>query len=573
MAHYVQRFERRLRDLKELTSKAYLVAMEKMDFVYKHFSRSESALEMEKEETEFLYPHSSILTLGRVAIMNVLANVMMSSRPHLHEMKPYVLCCKEVDPCRRVALPTDQLDLLTSHGGFDKTFAEDSNALNKCPLYLNPAVTTCAPLLPDNLSTPLAAYYELDHSTLSGEPRLLPVITGAEEREGGGGGLSQVLSSGEYTSGNSPGFHTPQEFTPGNSPRSSTVEAESRSDGDHTHLLTSSSPAQSSLLLSSSTSPNRTITSSTVGQQQEKQVLGLVDDRETGQRPVELSSIHDSLILAGRMEGGATTELIENASFSPLEETAAAGCGQLESLSSSRQQDSITPTQSFQSEVKVRTKTPPPVTLPIGTPTIHHTNSLDVFTSPARSQQSMASSVVTSREMTFSPSSLLPSPYKGLRCPQIVYLPRGAPLPFLPSLDHVEGEYRFKPGRGLAKFCRDHMCTRDLLYCLLQGRTLVIIGDPSQENLIRRLVRVLWMFVPGHSSAHQVIPWRERPLSPEDIARVQVGWVVPEQNRKTSSSPSPHEELRLVLGLQSRSCQSVDPSLRGGASQTNSKQN
>ena len=85
---------------------------------------------------------------------------------------------------------------------------------------------------------------------------------------------------------------------------------------------------------------------------------------------------------------------------------------------------------------------------------------------------------------------------------------------------------------------------------------------------------------------------------------------MPEQNRKTSSSPSPHEgnliytlhhhyivgfvsELRLVLGLQSRSCQSVDPSLRGrplftisfvvvynvvynvvgGASQTNSKQN
>jgi hypothetical protein len=541
MAHYVQRFERRLRDLKELTSKAYLVAMEKMDFVYKHFSRSESALEMEKEETQILYPHSSVLTLGRVPIMNVLANVMMSSRPHLHEMKPYVLCCKEVDPRRRVAPPTYQLDLLTSHGGFDKTFAEDSNALNKCPFYLNPAVTACAPLLSDSLSTPQAPYYELDHGTLTGEPRRLPVITGAEEREGGGS--SQVLSSGEYTSGNSPGFHTPQEFTPGNSPRSSTVEAESRSDGDHTHLLTSSSPAQSSQLLSSSTSPNRTITSSTVGQQ----VLGLVDDRETGQcpvedretgqRPVELSSIHDSLILAGRPEGGPTTELRDNATFSPLEETAAAGCGQLESLSLSRQQDSITPTQSFQSEVKVRTKTPPPVTLPIGTPTRHHTNSLDVFTSPARFQQSMASSVATSREMTFSPSSLLPSPDKGLGCPQIVYLPRGAPLPFLPSLDQVEGDYRFKPGRGLAKFCKDHMCTRDLLYCLLQGRTLVIIGDPSQENLIRRLVRVLWMFVPGHSSVHQVIPWRERPLSPEDIARVKLVGLCQNRSGKPPALP------------------------------------
>lgn len=101
-------------------------------------------------------------------------------------------------------------------------------------------------------------------------------------------------------------------------------------------------------------------------------------------------------------------------------------------------------------------------------------------------------------------------------------------------MDQVEGDYRFKPGRGLAKFCRDHMCTRDLLYCLLQGRPLVVIGEPSQEkwaeflscvcatftlskigietlikmknnffsflsSMIRRLVRVLWMFVPGHS--------------------------------------------------------------------------
>ena len=67
--------------------------------------------------------------------MNVLHEVMMSSRPHLHEPKPYLLCCKEVEPhSGRVlqAPPTGGLHYgAVVQGGFDKTFAEDSNALNK----------------------------------------------------------------------------------------------------------------------------------------------------------------------------------------------------------------------------------------------------------------------------------------------------------------------------------------------------------------------------------------------------------------------------------------------------------
>ena len=189
-------------------------------------------------------------------------------------------------------------------------------------------------------------------------------------------------------------YHHFQEFTPGNSPRSSTVEAESRSDIDHAHQLTSLSdhtqnltslsPAQSSPLLSS-LSPNRTITSSTSGQtgsqqevledQAEDRAMG--QDRETGQRPDELSSIHDSLILAGRREGG-TTELKENATFSPSEEVTVAGCGQLESSWQQTTPNSVTPTPSSQSEVRVQSKTPPPVSLPIGT---HQTN---YFSSPSR---------------------------------------------------------------------------------------------------------------------------------------------------------------------------------------------
>ena len=136
-------------------------------------------------------------------------------------------------------------------------------------------------------------------------------------------------------------------------------------DVDHTHLTASSSPTQSSPLVNSlSPDPDRTTDGSTTtgqtDQQQDRLVLNGFEDRATGQ-PAELSSIHDSLIMA--VEREMATELRESATFSPSEETVSAGCGQLES--SSRQQDtssdSITPTPPAQLEVKVRQKTPPPM--------------------------------------------------------------------------------------------------------------------------------------------------------------------------------------------------------------------
>ena len=101
--------------------------------------------------------------------MNVLANVMTSSRPHLHEPKPYMLCCKEVDLCRCVAPPTDGLHYLgLQPGGFDKTFAEDSNALNKYCLYNTPFnPLSLPPSLSGVLSTPLTLSLSLSLSQVS----------------------------------------------------------------------------------------------------------------------------------------------------------------------------------------------------------------------------------------------------------------------------------------------------------------------------------------------------------------------------------------------------------------------
>ena len=92
-----------------------------------HFSRTWNALSIEKEEKEFLSkalalyqwrvvihfppfpdPRSSVLTLGRVPITNVLQNVM-TAHAHLHETIPYFLCCKGVDP--KVSSSTSDLRL------------------------------------------------------------------------------------------------------------------------------------------------------------------------------------------------------------------------------------------------------------------------------------------------------------------------------------------------------------------------------------------------------------------------------------------------------------------------------
>ena len=55
-------------------------------------------------------------------------------------------------------------------------------------------------------------------------------------------------------------------------------------------------------------------------------------------------------------------------------------------------------------------------------------------------------------------------------------------LPLVSSVDQVEGPYKFKPGKGIANFCRDHPMFSQLLYCLLHGRPLIILGKPADKE-------------------------------------------------------------------------------------------
>lgn len=111
------------------------------------------------------------------------------------------------------------------------------------------------------------------------------------------------------------------------------------------------------------------------------------------------------------------------------------------------------------------------------------------------------------------------SVYKGLA---VLEGSGDARLPLMSTVDHIEGQFKFKPGKGIINFCKNTPVVTDMLYCLLQGRPLVLLGKPTDENVIRRLIRVLWLFVPGHSSQRQVITWQETPLDARDLSRVKL---------------------------------------------------
>jgi hypothetical protein len=55
-------------------------------------------------------------------------------------------------------------------------------------------------------------------------------------------------------------------------------------------------------------------------------------------------------------------------------------------------------------------------------------------------------------------------------------------LPLISSVDQAEGPYKFKPGKGIVNFCRDHPMFSHLLYCLLHGRPLIILGKSTDKE-------------------------------------------------------------------------------------------
>lgn len=119
-------------------------------------------------------------------------------------------------------------------------------------------------------------------------------------------------------------------------------------------------------------------------------------------------------------------------------------------------------------------------------------------------------------------------------------------LPFQSSADHTCHPSDNKPGRHVLEFFRHYktLCNH-IIFALLRGRTVVVLGDPSHETNIRALITTLWVFVPGHSTQQQVVAWRgARPLRLADLSRIRLIGL-----SKAQANGVPHTVSRYVSVL------------------------
>ena len=54
-------------------------------------------------------------------------------------------------------------------------------------------------------------------------------------------------------------------------------------------------------------------------------------------------------------------------------------------------------------------------------------------------------------------------------------------------------------GYGILRFMTQHPYSPHVVYSLLRGRPLVVVGSAKSEQEVRTAVNALWLFVPGHS--------------------------------------------------------------------------
>ncbi|CAH3044368.1 unnamed protein product [Porites evermanni] len=74
-------------------------------------------------------------------------------------------------------------------------------------------------------------------------------------------------------------------------------------------------------------------------------------------------------------------------------------------------------------------------------------------------------------------------------------------------------------GSNLLLLRNNWSCGVHLLYALLCGRPVVVLGEPRNEREVRVLVSALWMFVPENMShGRAVAPWRTKPLQIADLS-------------------------------------------------------
>lgn len=73
------------------------------------------------------------------------------------------------------------------------------------------------------------------------------------------------------------------------------------------------------------------------------------------------------------------------------------------------------------------------------------------------------------------------------------------------------------PGYGIRHFLNHFSFSVHMIYCLLSGRPLLVVGPETMEAEVRATVLTLSMFVPGNNVSKSVIPWYTRKLKLGDL--------------------------------------------------------
>ena len=77
---------------------------------------------------------------------------------------------------------------------------------------------------------------------------------------------------------------------------------------------------------------------------------------------------------------------------------------------------------------------------------------------------------------------------------------------------------RKRAGQGALRFVRQYPFALQALWCLMSGRTVVVLG--AEEGRVRRLVSALALFVPGPGRCgERVQPWLSCPFTLTDLQR------------------------------------------------------
>ncbi|XP_064617657.1 guanine nucleotide exchange protein SMCR8-like isoform X2 [Liolophura sinensis] len=122
------------------------------------------------------------------------------------------------------------------------------------------------------------------------------------------------------------------------------------------------------------------------------------------------------------------------------------------------------------------------------------------------------------------------------------------------AADHVCRMSSASPGHKLLKICQLYSHLHSVIYSLLSGRTVVILGSVKMEREVREIVTALELFLPGYSSTFEsVIPLYHKPLRlPEVIKYKLIGLCRPEKRSLDYMVPNSVKHYLTILDVEKR---------------------